>query len=273
MSETMTHDETEIEPRVVNESVNTDAEENEDEFDFQSVEKCYYPPDQRDAAQEYMNKVLAVAPEKSVRNNFPENDVSNIGNDYGLAIIPVGATIKDKGRVTKSVLFAAIPSFEAIVDNEKGEEFIRDTVTDACLSKVANAARQPNNRTLPYEIRDFFERRKMSESLETYNLLQKPIVKNLKDQGFHGMTKAFLRQCLSSAKIAEQAFPKVSQENWEKLLALFMKRAESYVDPETEQPKPLDPEIFKDWLAHRAEEEEESSVLETVDFAALENAA
>jgi hypothetical protein len=169
---------------------------------------------------------------------------------YDVAIIPLTKRTEDKGNVPVALWVAAIPSLETIAAHEGGQRYIADKIADALINKLANSVRPNEKKTadgplsVPLSVDDFIVAATRDQGLSTFREHAKDWVKALRDIGLIAMNASLLRQVLSSAKFAEQQFPKIPQAKWVALIDKMLARAAK---------ENLDPGIIAVWKASRDE--------------------
>ena len=262
--------------------------------DETGVEKAYYSPADMENANTMMAYIEANIPAKQIVRNFTVADDGSfeVPEGFGLHIVPLSKRVANENRVI-GVALAVAPDFENVLleTNDAGEtelrdvglSLFRDLWQDTCAAKIANAVRPRGEGSIklgeasnmPRTFEHFIEGRRRGENVQSYTLLQRPIVAALKDKGFAIMSSGILRRALSSAAFAKEQFPEVEQDQWVLILSLFEKRADAYKEKVkdnasgtvTEVAKPLDKTIFAKWRNTRNEVVESQEV--NADFSDL----
>lgn len=240
------------------------AASSSNEFSLDDLDRAYFGPDDFGAASDLLTKIQAVLPEDQIYYNIDlASELPPEG--YGIYIVPV----RQRGEagadgVAKSeligVCFYAAPSFDMVMSDEKGREYVQDALFGVFAAKMANSIRPNKDGILgkkPFSLADFIERKSRGDSFKTYNELKKPIVEALRKMGLRTINASVLRQCLSNAAIAASQYPNVRSEHWAKILDFCVSLAES---------RRLDPAIFASWKATR---DHASAHDEEIDFSAL----
>lgn len=224
------------------------------------VEKAgrqYFRPEHLAAAQERIGTLMEAANALDMPVRFEFDTGSPIPEGHGLAIIPV--TKRDpeaKKNVKVGIAFALLPDPDSILLKEpRAADFVRSTLTDALVNRVANAVRPKTDgstaATVPTTLDDFIT--SASDGMAGFNSIASAWISRLRKKKFRTLTKETFRQVLSSAAAAEQQFPTVPQYKWEGLLDRMIAQLEA--DPDNE------PGILRVWRANRNQVE-----VEDVDF-------
>ncbi len=226
-----------------------------------AIDREYFPPSDLPKASELVKRINETIPAKVIRYNFdPEKD--QVPDGYGLAIVPIAERIAN-ANVTVSLVIAVAPDPELIAGHEKGAAYIRETITDSFLTKIANAARpKPNGSigTLPKTVEEYIERRKGKESLKVFTELAPGYVKALREKGLRVLTQQLLRQVLQSAVFSTQFNPALEDKGtWNTVLTKMIARAKT---------KGLDPAVLINWQETR--DEAEMVNVEELDIDALD---
>ena len=235
-------------------------------FSIDDLDRAYFGPERFAEASELLTSIRAVLPEEAIHYNF-DLASETPPEGYGIYVVPVKARGEPGADgVAKSeligVCFYAAPSFDLVMADEKGREFISDALFGVFAAKMANSIRPNKDGVMgkkPFSLSDFIERKARGDSFKTFNEMKKGLVETLRKMGLRSINATVLRQCLSNAAIAESQYPAVPQDTWGKILTLCVNLAEQ---------RRLDPAIYQSWLAtreHAAAHEEE------LDFSALED--
>lgn len=246
---------------VAAESNTTNAAETETENDdatafktLDDVQKRYFAPEEIEEGGQYFLAAQEVAKKHGqgafVSNfdfNEPMGSEKGFPEGYGLAIIPISVRTDANKNETVSVVAAAVPTSQQIATAEGGQAFIDELIISALMTKVANSARPRSGQTgmpiLPRSLADFMEGGRR-ESTKGFMEVAPAFVKKLKAKGMKNITVAMLRECVQSKAIAEQYFPKVTQEAWTKLANAIVAMGEA---------KKLDMSVVKHWIDTRDE--------------------
>lgn len=101
---------------------------------------------------------------------------------------------------------------------------------------------------------------KQKFDIDAYKFLAKSFVRLLKDQGVLGVTTPSLRNAFASMAYAKSQFPRVSDNDWNKLLNLAIALSEKHGN---------DASIFEHWKATRVAQTADTSIIE-LDFGEAE---
>lgn len=227
------------------ETASENAETSETEFTLENIKKAYFPPSELEAAEAYLNQCSDVT---DLEMNFkPENGITE---GYGLAIFPISKRGEgDEGNVVIGACAAEVPDFDMLVNHEKGAEFIRETVMDKLIAKVANAVRPRADGSkagsIPHSITDFLESQRGRENIKAFTATAPTMVKVLRKRGIGFMHTGLLRQVLQSRQFAENQFPNIKQDTWlhvgQHMISLAKKDG-------------IDPAVIQNWLDNRENE-------------------
>lgn len=161
---------------------------------------------------------------------------------YGILVLPIGITIpygmngevlpqdakaelvKERKRVTKAVVAAAVPTLETVLANDKGRDFLQGAMLGAYGAKTRNLyvrAENPAEITLPFSVDEWVEKSGpgiADQGLAAFRKIGPRLVKSLNGKGVP-VNLVVLRQCLASKQFAEALFPNIGQGVWTKVLA------------------------------------------------------
>ena len=222
----------------------TGGENTSKPFTIDDVTKKIFTASDTDNAVAYVGKVQSVVDENAIVWNFDPNGEEGLPEGYGIGVFPVSErNAETKKNVLSQVIIAGVPDFSTVMEDEAGRDFVINALNNAISTKLANAVRNADGPVkLPLSVRDFVTRKTRGDDLKSFNELSQGLIKLLKDMGFKNMNKPTLRGCLNNADMAESQYPKVPQEQWEKLLDVCILMAGK---------KGLDDSIFVHWKATR----------------------
>lgn len=218
------------------------VETTESDFDIGNVKKSYFPPERLTAGNELLQHLIGAG--IPLTYNFdPEQPFPS--DTHGMLIAPISKRVSGR-NVTQGIVVAAIPTLEAVLEHEKGEEFVRSSYLDTCFSRLANAVRPRDDGQstthVPLSIEDFIESKRGSDALKAFSTLAPKFVKALKKKGLKYMTGPILKHILESKANAEAQFPKMVQTVW---VGVLNKMVEKAVEMQ------LDPALMQNWLQNR----------------------
>lgn len=220
------------------------AASKEPEFTANDIDKrSFVMPADGAEAQEYITRVTSALPGSAIKYNFDPAKEFPAGMD--ILVLPISKRSDEgKGNQVTGACIAAVPSIETIMSHEKGEAFIRASIITAFSIKLGNAVRpkegsdQLDETSIPSTVEDFIENRRGGGGLEAYNTVAKDLVAALRKQGLKLITIPLLRQVLSSRAFAENAYPRIKQDHWVKVLDVAMVLASK---------KQLDTAVMQNW--------------------------
>lgn len=221
------------------------TEENPQAFNLDELRRTYYGPDNLEQAAALFGQVQeAAGDEVNVLTNFDMEE--GLADGFGLMFQP----LKEKGRgennEIQAVVVSAVPDISALMNDDKGREFISESLQRAFASKIATAVRVDAGESviLPKSISDFTERKTRGDTTKAFTETAKEMVQVLRKKGLSTLTVPLLRQTLQNAAMAESIFPNTKQTVWEKVIEVMAKLAEK---------KGHNTEIFQQWAATRNE--------------------
>lgn len=164
-----------------------------------------------------------------------QNFEGEVPEGYELALGPLTKTGKlpdgTSGQVNIGLFAAAIPSLDAILAHEKGEDWVRRTVANKLIAAVVQSIKTASA-TRPHTVEDFIvSSRSTAESLAGYRKVASMYVKGLQAKNLPEMSDTLLRQILSSQAFATARYPDKKPELWEHLLDLMIRAAEKEGKP------------------------------------------
>lgn len=230
------------------EQLDTQAETATSQVTMQDIEKKHFAPEQLEAGSNYINEVMEICANENVEPVFNFDPEGEFPKSYGLAIIPLQKRIPERGNLTFGIVIAAIPSVDALAAEESGINFINKLVTDSLIRQVTVSAKPKDEGaaiSIPFKI-DEFTTTSRSSGLAAFNAVATDYVKALKTKGLKFMSKVLLRQVLASAQFAEQQFPRLSQENWQLVLASMVQHVKA---------KGMESGVLAHWISTRDEVE------------------
>jgi hypothetical protein len=157
-----------------------------------------------------------------VRFNFdPEKDFPE---QFDGLVLPLSKQEKvgdETKNVTKIIVVAAIPSFDALNAHSKGMDFVRDAVVRQFANKLGTAFRPRVDgkaaASVPHTVEDFIENRREA-SAEAWKKVGPVLVGALRKKGLVTITQAILRKCLASTPFAKATYTNIPQEQWQGVL-------------------------------------------------------
>lgn len=249
---------------VVQREDNTETQAASEEFSLQSIEAAFFYPDQFDAAQQYMAKIMTVC---SPRFNWQVKDGEqhNIPDGFGLTIIPIMRRADKKageveGNKVKDVIVAQVPTPETILAHQLGDSFIRRTLLDTLDQRLVtffksvdsdDEATEADWQEMPTSLEQFLMPKPRGEGLKSFAKLGPKFVKQFKANRLLDMTLDTLKSCLQSSDAAERIYPDYPQSVWQRTLKAMIKLAPAY--EEKGKSIPLPTQIFQHWLDTRDE--------------------
>jgi len=194
-----------------------------------------------------------------VAQNFKDGE--ELPDGFGLLVRPVSK----RGKGLQGVVVAAMPTLEAILAHEKGEQFVRDAMLSVLSDKLVAAVRGRGDDavfggTMPFTLADFLAPAKRDGGLPAFNIVANLFVQALKKKGAKKMTKGLLRQICESTAFAEAEFPTVGQEQWVNVINTMASKATKEGESDA---------IFNHWLATRDQVEIVSDDLNLDDLSGL----
>jgi hypothetical protein len=229
-------------------STNTDIAVDSEVFkEMQNIKKQYFLPNQSDEASEAVNSVVEIVnqAEGAVVFNFDTN--KELEKNYAIIIAPINQRTTDSKNVVVGVSIGGIPTYELMMESPEGAAWIKEQVTNAILTKLANAVR-PNTKTgeipatRPYTVQDFIVSNRTNGVLVAYRKLAPKYIKVLKDKGIKDLTDSVFRQVLTSTAFAEDIFGKISQKVWINVLNSMIESAKE---------EDMIPGLLTEWLQTR----------------------
>lgn len=225
--------------------------------DIEELNRQYFEPDQQEEASKAVQRAQEIASAHGLPVAFNwDAENQSLPDGYGVAIIPVQERREGQGIAKIGVYIAGVPSIETVLQHEKGNDWLRTVGINHMLNKFSNAVRprggQPSGMAVPFSVEDFITSASRDQGLQFFREISASWVKALKKLGLRVMNVTLLRQVLASRSFAEQQFPNVSQEKWEKILDKMLEEAEQ---------KKADAGIIKVWRETRNDTE-----LSTGDF-------
>lgn len=225
-----------------------------DAFTLQNIKRRYFAPDELETAQAEIGKVLAVCPQNMFRSNFDLAD-EKVPDGYGVAIVPISQRQKvgeDQKTVVLGATVALVPSPQVIMADDAGMDFVRDTLVDVCVAKIANAVRPKDgvldaDLFIPKTLEHFITVQKKGEGLKTFNELAPRVIKAMKEKtkgAMQFLTPQILRQVLQNSGWASHTFPNIPDTSWERVLEMMIKLATA---------EKLDTNILESWKSSRNE--------------------
>lgn len=228
-----------------NANIEVNAAENgsDERLDFN---REFYNPNELPKAQARIDEMLAIMSDNSLPVSFNFNQENpEIPDGYGILVAPLQKRGSD-GNETVGALIAAVPTMDAVLEAEGGEDYIRNAVIDSFVAKVVNAARPRSDgkaaNILPFSLRDYMERKRGSDALKAFAKIAPKFVTALREKGLKGITQSNLRQVLSSKAFAESQYAKLPQKLWEGLLDKMIAYGNA---------QKLDVSLFENWKETR----------------------
>lgn len=189
---------------------------NENTRTMQDIERRYFAPDHLQDANEYINEAIAICENEGVQPIMNFDADADFPDGYGLAVIPITKRVAEQGNVTIGISVDAVPSFDLVMDDEQGAEYVRKLVQADFLRQIATASKPREDgqlTSIPFKLLDFVTSTRKG-GLEAFNAVASIFVTVLKKKKLKFMTKVLLRQILSSASFAEQQYPNIDQQSW-----------------------------------------------------------
>jgi hypothetical protein len=135
---------------------------------------------------------------------------------------------------------------------------VRKALYRIYVNRVANAAE--DNDANPAAFLVTAGNFKLKFDLDAFKFQAKVLTKFLRSKGLAGVTNNSLRMSFASAAFAKTQFPRISDDGWNKIIAIAEKNAEN---------KGMDTSIFDHWKATRAVQTADTSEI-ALDFGELE---
>lgn len=220
-------------------------------FSADDITRVFFSNDENSLAQaaELLQKIQALTPPVPVHYNF-DFEKDDLPAGYGISVVPVKERDeKENKNVLVGVTFYAVPTFETVMSDPKGADYIREALYSAFAAKQANSIRPNRDGVLaakPFTLADYIERKQRGDSYKTFNTMKRDLVAALRQIGLKTINAQVLRQCFSNAAIAESQYPAVPQDSWVRLLEMAAAKAEA---------GKLDPTIYHTWAATRQDAE------------------
>jgi hypothetical protein len=249
----------------MNEATET-TETTDEQASLDAISREYFAPSELAKAQEHLQEVLTITEANGVgivRNFNAEEDFPA---GYGLCVLPISKRrANGDGNETIGVAVAAVPDPETIANAEGGADFIRKTILDAEIAKLANAVRPRGEgnavaASIPFSVQDFITSSRGGESMATFRKLAPVYVKALKNKGIRFMTGILLRQVFQSASFAEEQFPKIPQEQWIAIIDSMIAKAGA---------EKMDVAVLNNWKETRAQVEAQTGDVDLSDLGDL----
>ena len=242
-----------------------ETEEVVETVETETIAREYFAPAELGKAQEKLTEVLAIAEtgEIKVVRNFDAGQ--DFPSGYGLAILPISKRTEKEGNVTVGVAVAALPDPETIANAEGGADYIRKTILDACIAKLANSVRPRGDdntvaASIPFSVQDFITSSRGGESMATFRKLAPIYVAALKKKGIRFMSGILLRQIFQNATFAESQFPNIPQEQWEAIINSMIAKAEA---------EKMETSVLVNWKETRAQAEMATGEIDLSDLGEL----
>lgn len=205
----------------------TQTETTQETMGLQDVARKSFGADDLTNAQNYIGQVVEACNGAGVKPVFNFDTDAELPEGYGLSVIPLTERVTGQGNVTKGVCIAAVPSVNTILSADSGENWVVNQINSILLRSIKSAATPSDDgsiSSIPFKVEDFTTSTR-SSALAAFNAVASLYVAALKQKGLKFMSKALLRQVLSSADFAAQQFPKIDQENWQVVLKSMMAHA------------------------------------------------
>ncbi len=216
------------------------------EYNLDDIQKTHYSSAKLSEAQEYLDKVDAIAGAHGLKMQYNFNTDEDFPAGYGVAIVPIAKRLQNENRVI-GVAIAAIPDLATVAEHSDGNTFIENAVYGNMIAKLANAVRPRGESgesaaSIPFSVDDFITSNRPEGVLLAFRNYAGAYVKVLKKKGLKFITESILRQALQSAAFAEQQFPAIGQDKWVAILDSMVARASA---------DKLATGILEEWKANR----------------------
>lgn len=236
------------------ENVNVNAEnvnETPETPETPEVDKIYYSPAMlSEKGGEVLELVNAVRANPSLQYRGLDIENDTIPEGWGIYVLPISQRGRD-GNELIGVAVVPVPSFDVVANDDRGAEFIQNSVIDAFAAKVANSIRPRGGDTklgteYPRTLEDFITSRRggASGEMKAFNTIAPDVVKFMRNKGLRTLDKTKLRMVLMSKVAAEAEYPKIEQTVWEKILDSMIAKARA---------EGLDTSVLQGWKETRDE--------------------
>lgn len=214
-------------------------------FTVDDIQRQLFAPNELEQA----NTLISLIHGLGIDTKYNWDPSTQLPEGYGILVFPLQKRVgtgDGKELKTYGAAVCGVPTLDLLLSSEEGIDYARKAVSNQMATKLANALRTKDDGSVagnpPFSVAEFIENRRQGDSLKTYTEIATPFVKVLRGKGFKAMTSTLLRQVLSSTEYATAHYPRISQENWVKLLDTMIAYATN---------EKLDPATLVNWKETR----------------------